>query len=135
MKIKVLQLESWMTAKSEATMRWIGHKEYDMTCGGKYKQIDPVFNRPGLYLIGDFCWFEREDGTTYTYDASSFKYVMSMLDVECLNDRQGTSLAEIVAQGLSTKAQRNLLHKFREAKRLRTMYRNTRKFMLNYGRD
>lgn len=135
MKIKVLQLESWMTAAAEETMLWIGHKEYDITCSGRYQPTMPVFNRPGVYMFGGASWFERENGTAYIYDPSSFNYSMAMLNIERLNARQGQALADIVAQGLATKEQQSLLHRLCDFNALRSTHRNSMRSVLRMRKD
>ncbi len=104
MKIKCLPLDWWMT-EPWAREGTVADKD----------AVEPKFNRPGIYLIKDECWFETPDGLAYKYSATQFKYALELLHVRSLNYRQAAALHAVVDQKLATKKQRKLLQRYQES--------------------
>ena len=115
MRIKVLPLEYWML--------WDDALE-DCLESGRYPAALPLFYRPGIYLEGTACWFELADGNAFCYPRETFMHTLARLEAERLNARQVAALADIVAQRLATKQQRELLQMCRHVADLRETSRN-----------
>ena len=96
--IKVLPAEWW----------FIEYSKDEIIEEARYIQCDPRFNRPGIYLDGDFCWFEA-DGGAWLYDKAYFIYELELLNASSFNHRQVSALKAIVDQKLATKYQIKLL--------------------------
>ena len=111
MNIKVLQLERWMRSPKL--------REQCLQVGQLYKPTESIFNRPGLYLHGNECWFELADGRACTYPIDSFRRELELLNVQHLNHRQIHALEQIVENKLSTSHQRRLLQLARQNQSVR----------------
>lgn len=97
-KLKVLPLEPYMEYCAHAELPESLHE----TC--------ITFNRPGIYLRGEECWYETPQGRAFTYDPAQFRHTLSLLDAERLNLRQVAALTEFCNQGLANKDQWKLYH-------------------------
>ena len=95
----------------------------------RYHELNPVFNRNGMYLEGNECWLEV-DGRAFTYDPERFKYDLALLDAEEYNHKVYKALIDICSVNLATKKQRKLLYMIETAKDVRNTSRSIKKYML-----
>lgn len=99
------------------------HKLLGSDC---YPEIDPVFNREGIYLDGDKCWVEL-NGRAFEYDADTFKREVKLMDMLNYTEKQRKALRDIRDQKLATKSQIELLYFIDFAHEVRNTYRHARK--------
>ncbi len=105
MNIKVLQLSP--SYKSKPIL------EYNIKIG-TFDQVPAVFNRPGIYLQGEKCWFEVPDGRAFTYSKNMFQYDIDLLEVEEVPKRVIEALSKLRHTRYITKDQRKILHLYRD---------------------
>lgn len=78
-----------------------------------YKEVPAVYNRPGIYLLGDMCWFEHPNGKAYEYDKRQFKYRLEILEVlQRYNQRQVDAIHYAMREGVATKKQKRIMHMY-----------------------
>ena len=102
MNTKVLRLHKWMMF-GRMLEQCVAYDQI-------YAPVEPVYNRPGIYLHGNKCWFEVKDGRAWTYPKETFLREIRLLDIERLNHRQIAALSAIVQNKLATPEQRELLY-------------------------
>ena len=119
MNFKVLLLDYWMQQE---------HMLQDCINFSHARYLPTVsrFNREGIYLEGDKCWFELADGRAYTYPASTFKYKLESIDILRLNTRQVLALETIVKQKLATRKQQHMLSMYNNSMATRATGRSAR---------
>jgi hypothetical protein len=115
MSLKVLPLEPYMLSKR------FNLEEH-------YPEIQPRFNRPGVYLDGDRCWLENNFGKAYQLESNDFKFRLRLLQAKELNERHFEALKAIAEVGLATKQQLKLLYELRMVKECRRVYLSARRF-------
>lgn len=111
MNLKVLSLPYW--ADSPALLGVVD-------C---YRELNPVFNRDGMYLEGNECWLEIDD-RAFTYDPEQFKFELATLNAGEYNDSVYKALIDICSVNLATKKQRKLLYMIETAKDVRNTSRS-----------
>ncbi|WP_150126454.1 hypothetical protein [Burkholderia cenocepacia] len=121
MRLKILPLESWMCW--EHTLE--SCLESDM-----YSVVAARFHRPGIYLEGERCWFELDDGRAYSYPADTFRYSLKLHDGLRLDPQQVLALEAIVAARLATREQREMLINHQNAIETRRVYRDAQRHMM-----
>lgn len=95
----------------------------------RYRELNPVFNRNGMYLEGNECWLEI-DGRAFVYDAEQFKFELALLNAGEYNNTVYKALIDICSVNLATKKQRKLLYMIEVAKDVRNTSRSIKKHML-----
>lgn len=120
MNLKVLSLPYW------------AHRDIDsptlLGVVDRYRELNPVFHRNGMYLEGNECWLEV-DGRAFTYDPEQFKYDLALLNAEEYNHKVYNALIDICHVNLATKEQRKLLYMIEVAKAVRNTRRSTKKHL------
>lgn len=120
MNVKVLPLPYW------------AHRDIDspalLGVVDRYRELNPVFNRDGMYLEGNECWLEI-DGRAFVYDAEQFKFELALLDAGEYNNTVYKALIDICRVNLATKEQRKLLYMIEVAKDVRNTSRSIKKHM------
>ena len=93
-KLKVLSLEAWM----KSTM-WGEHTQ---------KEIEPIFNREGYYLMNGYCWFEVR-GKAYEYDVESFIFRLKLLMHRPIRDIEYSMLSRLSMERYLPKELREMI--------------------------
>lgn len=125
-RLKVLPLDTWM----EHT--WLLE---DALESDRYVGTAPRYHRPGIYLLGDQCWFELADGRAFTYEAPMFRYTLSLLVAADLTEAQAAALGAMARAKLATKAQLAKLRAYQDAYSCRAVYRNSRKTAMRFSKQ
>ena len=76
--VKVLQLDWWMRYDFES-----GELQNDYHSAKTYYEVFPEFNREGVYLNDQRCWFEI-GGKAFKYSRIDFEFQLQMLNVKPL---------------------------------------------------
>ena len=128
MKIKVLAFNLYNLEKCKGTVlydKYIRELQY-------YQEINPVFNRRGLYLYGSQCWFEIE-GRAFLYEKKHFLETLNLRNFEEVCDNYLQKLDDIskVYPKMLSKEEKRLLamrkfYKPNKQQRLNEMYRKKR---------
>ena len=98
MRLKVLPLERWMLDDITPSFDFSD----DELGSDKYPEIRPVFYRNGIYLQDNHCWIEVL-GRAFTYEVTSFKFSLALLESQRYNHRQISAIRQICEQRLATK--------------------------------
>ena len=124
--IKVLQLERWMDEDE-----WMGFDETDYM-ENNYPKTTPVFNRPGVYLTNDSCWFETLQGNTYIYDRKQFIWVLDTLSAGEIPSKAVDLMEQLIEYRLATPHQRKLVYFHRHFYELRDIRRGCDRLMRGF---
>lgn len=71
-------------------------------------RVEPVFNRPGLYLVGSRCWAELPTGVAYKCPIGLFWNELHNHYINELTDQEKQAIIAISRTKLSTQYQRDL---------------------------
>jgi len=92
------------------------HKFAEEVAAGYHKEVPVVFNRDGIYRMGDACWLES-DGRAFEYDKDFFDYELSLLNHKSLSDSVLCCLERALSLGIASKSQMELLFYERRARK------------------
>lgn len=98
MNIKCLSLQPWMIYESKL------QRKNELLGAEPYIEINTVFNRNGIYMKGENCWFEV-NGKAYKYPIQTF-----ILEVNEMDNKKIEALKQICTVGLATKKQKEILN-------------------------
>jgi hypothetical protein len=126
MKIKVLQLDWWMTDVYEI--------EASLECyPDDFTEIPPIFNRYGKYLVKDFAWFECEHGCfTYKDLAKMIKYDLELSAQRPLRDKEVECIKYLIREGIANQELIERYRKDKDWKEIRNTGRMSRKTMISW---
>lgn len=130
MKLKVLELEPWMENDIHP----------DWRCGDKllgsdrYPEVRPVFNRPGVYLLGKQSWIEIE-GKAYANDPEQFRFELRWKLALEYTEQEYQALRAITKTKLATEKQHRIYYDIVCARECRDVGRRSRKYMLSIFRE
>ena len=125
--VKVLSLDPWMKSTSSKLFEDTVHSEFT-----PYTPTETVFSRPGLYLdrIKNVSWFERADGTAYTYPIEWFKRDLELKEAALFTKEQEAALRQIENVGLASSEQKKMLRSRNEHNTIIACQRSAKRIKL-----
>lgn len=103
-KLKVLPLPSWAEVSSDWKLKSFLIHRHEPT-----DYIPPITNRPGMYLLGDKCWFVNSLGC-WEWKKNRFMWELDIQSVPSLSIKEYNALRDICATKYATKEQTKLLY-------------------------
>lgn len=94
----------------------------------KGDEINPVFNRPGIYKYGNLCWFETGN-LAYRYNSAQFNYKLNIFHISELDIKQYRALKDVVEHKLATKEQKEMMHLYQDWLRMKKSQMDIKKYM------
>lgn len=130
MNLKVLPLENWMDVEGIGFLRDMLEDTLS-----NYTQISPKLGRPGIYRIGEECWFELKDGRAFLHNRKTFDYNLKSMEALEIMPTDIEALAAIAKSKFATKKQLDLHYMIRNAYDVRKVGRDTKKTFMRIRRE
>jgi len=117
-----------MRIKRLNTDYWMEDRDMRENCvkgsSSKHTPCSPIFGKPGIYKVGNKCWFETTDGMAFTYPVKYFIHTLKTINASFLDKRKINALKMIIEAGLSTQQQKDLYYFSRHADEIKMIRRS-----------
>ncbi len=122
--VKVLQLDWWMPSSFESGELW-----RDKYLSHTYFEVFPEFNRDGIYMNDQRCWFEI-GGKAFKYDRKTFEFDLKMLSVKPLRKIEYEAFKVLRKAKLLSRKEKEKLWNYENWVELRKVRRDSAKYVI-----